>query len=218
MVRIILVPTSHVAEESLKRVEAAVEGADCVAVELDPVRYAGLKAGGGGLPPVRAFGIGGFLVFWLMKKIQDWLGKKVGILPGSEMLHAVELAQKRGVDVHFIDRNIQQTFLGIKNISWGEKFGLFTLLVKGVVLSPFLKDGIDLRKVPEEGLVEEAMDFLRSELPAFYKVLISDRDAHMAKQLLHLSQHYSRIVAVIGAGHREGIEQLLRQHTHQKSG
>jgi len=211
--RITLVPTSHIAEESLRKIEAIVEKEkpDCIAVELDMTRFAAMKMGGG-RPSIRELGIGSFLVFWLMKKIQDWLGKKVGILPGSEMLRAVELAQKRKTMLFFIDREIQETFLRIKSIPAGEKLKLFFLLIKGVVLgSLFIGKKIDLKKVPEDRIIKEAMGFLRKELPGFYRVLVEERDEHMARQLICLSRQYKNIVAVVGAGHKEGLTALLNR-------
>lgn len=212
MSRITLVATSHIAEESLRKIEETIrkEQPDCVTVELDVARFLGMTRGGG-RPSVREFGVAGVLLFSLMRGIQNWLGKKVGILPGTDMLKAVELARNNGIPVFFIDRDIRATFLRIKSIGWKEKVRLLFLLVKGIALGPFLKgEEIDLRKVPEERLLQEVMTYFKEEFPTIYRILITERDAYMAHHLFHLSQKYKKIVAVIGAGHKEGLMKLLK--------
>ena len=208
MSRIILVPSSHIAEESLRRIEATVmkEQPDCIAVELDPERFVAMQAGGG-RPSIRELGVWGFLVVTLMKAMQDWLGRKVGILPGSEMLKAAELARETGVHLHFIDRPIHATLQGMKAVPWKEKVKLLFLLVRGISIGK--KVEIDLKRVPDTTVVDQAIGFLEQELPGFYRVLISERDAYMAHQLMHLSAVHKKIVAVVGAGHRKGLMKHL---------
>jgi len=209
MPHIILVPTSHVALESVKKIERTIrkEKPDCVAVELDAGRYLGMKMGGG-LPPVREVGVGSYIVFFVMKKIQSWIGKKAGIFPGSEMLKAVEVGRGEGADVIFIDRDIRETFMRIKDISWREKVKLVLLLITGLV--GFGSKKVDLSKVPGDTIINEAMGFLEKELPGFYRVLVEERNHFMAHQLVRLGQRYNKIVAVIGAGHKQGILALLK--------
>lgn len=212
MGRIILVPTSHVAEESVRKIGQVIsqEKPDCIAVELDAARLPALQHPGGKIP-FSQLGVGGFLIIWVMKKLQEKLGEKAGILPGAEMLKAIEIANARGIQVVLIDRPILETFMKIKSTPLREKGKLLWLLVKGITLSPFVKgEKIDLRKVPGEELIEQALLFLKKELPYFSKVLIEERDRHMAEQLLHLSGHYKTVVAVVGAGHKEGMLKLLK--------
>ena len=45
--------------------------------------------------------------------------------------------------------------------------------------------------------------------PKLYKILVEDRNIYMANQLKELSKTHKKIVAVIGAGHRKGIKQIL---------
>ena len=206
--KVILVTTSHVAEESLRKVEKAMERErpDCVGVELDPARFLALKSRGSS-PPLSKVGLGGYLVFWIMKSLQEWFGKRAGIMPGSEMLKAIELSREKGIKWFFLDRPIQDTFLAIKGISAREKLKLVWILVKGVTVASV--GGVDLKKVPEDQIIREAMSFLEKELPGFYRVLVEERDRHMAHQLLHLRQEFKKVMAVVGAGHREGIIKML---------
>lgn len=216
--KITIVATSHIAEQSVKKIEETVnkEKPDCIAVELDKQRYIGMKMGGS-RPPIRELGVTTFVIFYLMKKIQTWLGKKVGILPGSEMLRAVDISQEKGIQLCFIDRNIGQTFMRIRSISLNEKLKLVFLLVKGIILGLFNRgEKMDLTKVPDNEIINVAMEFLKKELPEFYKVLVEERDEVMSNNILKLTQNFDNIVVVIGAGHKNGIVKKLGEANKSK--
>jgi pheromone shutdown-related protein TraB len=219
MRKIILVPTSHVAKQSLKKVKEVIEKEkpDCVAVELDMNRYSAMKEQEktSSLEALKTLGFMTFLLYWVLKKLQSWLGKKLGILPGSEMIQAVDVARKAGIKVALIDRDMRITLMRVKSISWKEKTKLLLFLFKGLTIDYFLlkirKDGkaIDLNKVPPKELIEQAMEVMKKEFPQLYKVLVKERDEFMASRLKDMSSKFEKIVAVTGAGHTEGLQKLL---------
>ena len=218
MPEIILIPTSHIARESLENVRKIVgdEKPDCIALELDLNRYYALKSEekGSSLEMIRSFGVFAFLIYWILKKFQKHFGEKTGVLPGSEMLKAVELAKELGLPFAFIDQPIERTFYNIRKIRLSEKLRLLWLLAKAIfgLAYPFGKRvEIDLSKVPPKGLIGEAMGQFRKELPGFYRVLVEDRNRVMAGNLKALGKKFSKIVCVIGAGHEEGLKKLLAQ-------
>ncbi len=220
MSRIILVPTSHVSVQSLKKVKEVIEREkpDCVAVELDMNRYASMKQHeeASTLEALRALGVMTFALYWILKRLQSWLGKKLGILPGSEMLKAVEIARKMGIKVALIDRDIGVTLFRLKSIPAREKLKLILYLFKGMTIDYLLlkirKDKgtmIDLTKVPPKDLIEQAMQVMRKEFPNLYSVLVTERDRYMADLLKNMSKKFDKIVVVVGAGHADGMKQLL---------
>jgi len=217
MAEIVLVPTSHIARQSLENVRMVIEKEkpDCVAVELDLNRYLAIKEGEASvLETLKALGFFTFLLYWILKRLQSWLGKKLGILPGSEMIHAVEVARKTNARIAFIDRDIRVTLLRIKNISWKEKAKLILFLFKGLTIDYILlktKRGerIDLSKVPPKELINQAMFLMKKEFPQLYRILVEERNLYMAVNLRHLSKQFKKIVAVTGAGHTDGLKKLL---------
>jgi pheromone shutdown-related protein TraB len=216
MPKIILVPTSHIARESLENVRSTIESEkpDCVAVELDINRYHYLKERGSEstLDMIRVLGLPTFLIYWILKKFQDYFGKKTGILPGSEMMEAIGMAREKGITVALIDRPIEITLSKIRKIPLSEKLRLFKLLIMGILgmAIPFgKKQKFNLNRIPPKGMIEQAMDYLKKELPGFYRILVSERNGVMAKNLKELSKKFDKIVCVIGAGHEKGIKKLL---------
>ncbi len=114
--RIILVGTAHVSDRSVAEVNEVIEREkpDIVAVELCKGRYQALK----GEEEVKAVNIKEllsgskfyyFLVQLLLAYVQKKIGTDQGTKPGTEMLSAIEKAEKTGARVALIDRDIQVT-------------------------------------------------------------------------------------------------------------
>jgi pheromone shutdown-related protein TraB len=218
MKEVILVPTSHVASQSLKAVRKTIEEKkpDCVAVELDINRYYAMKneKTASGREVIRAFGLMNFLVYWLMKNLQKSLGEKTGIIPGSEMVGAVDIASENHIKVAFIDRDIGLTFARMSRIPWSERLKLAWFLVKGflaIIFSKIYKGKhvFDLSKVPPKQVIDEAMALLRREFPNIHRVLVSERDEIMASKIINLTKEFDCIVVVAGAGHYDGLRKRL---------
>lgn len=209
------------AKQSFENIKRSIdlEKPDCVAIELDINRYHAMKKEET-LPwteVMKSLGVFTFVLYWIMKRLQLFFGKKTGIIPGTEMLKAADLARERGVSIAFIDQDINLTLLGIKNINFNEKVKIFWLLAKAVfgltfTFLPGKKEKMDLQKIPKKKLVNEAMTMLKKEMPGFYKVLVENRDRFMARNLVALTERFEKIVCVVGAGHEEGIKKIVRTY------
>ncbi len=212
--RVTIVGTAHVSEKSISEVNQIIEREkpDIVAVELDRGRYHALK----GEEEVREINVkdllsGGkfnyFLLQWLLAFVQKKIGADMGVKPGAEMLAAIETAEKSGARVALIDRDIQITLGRFwSKMSFFEKLKLFGSLI-GATFGIGTKE-IDIDTVTDEDVVTQLVSELRKVAPSAASILIDERDAFMAKNLLDLSKE-GNVVAVVGAGHREGIKKYL---------
>ncbi|MDO8726724.1 MAG: TraB/GumN family protein [Candidatus Methanoperedens sp.] len=212
--RIILVGTAHVSEKSVAEVNEVIlrEKPDIVAVELDKARYRALK----GEDDVKEINIkeilsGGqfnqFLLHWFLAYIQKKIGADTGVKPGAEMLAAIELAESSGARVALIDRDIQITLGRFWNMmSFVEKLKLFGSLI-GASFGFGTKD-INIDTVTDEDVVTQLVSELRNVAPIAASVLLDERNAIMAKNLIEASKE-GTVVAVIGAGHRGGIQKYI---------
>ncbi len=216
MENITIIGTSHISKESIDEIKKAfVNSPDIVCVELDIQRFHALASKQKQTISLKALpqiGLPGFLFALIGRFVQKKLGSIVGIEPGSEMLEAVKLAGKNNSEIFFIDRPIQQTLKGLKKITWKERFRF----VKELLLSPFSKKQefrINLSKVPERELITIVMEKLKKDYPTVYKVLVHDRNKHMARNLYALASKNpdKKILAVVGAGHKEGMNQILEK-------
>jgi len=212
--RIIIVGTAHVSEKSIAEVNEVIEREkpDIVAVELDKARFQAIK----GEEQVKDVNVkellsGGkfyyFLLHLLLAYVQKKIGADTGVKPGAEMMAAIEQAERSGAKIALIDRDIQLTLTRFWNkMSFFEKLKLFGSLV-GASLG-FGTEEIDMETVTNEDVVTQLVGELRKLAPTAAVVLIDERDAFMAKNLIDLSNH-GKVVAVVGAGHREGIQKYL---------
>jgi pheromone shutdown-related protein TraB len=212
--RIILIGTAHVSEKSVAEVSSVIdrEKPDIVAVELDKGRYQALK----GENEVKEINIKEllsegrfyeFMLHTLLAYVQRKIGEDTGVKPGSEMLSAIEIAEKNGSRVALIDRDIRITLGRFWNkMSFFEKIKLFGSLI-GAMLGFGAKE-IDIDRVTEDDVVSQLISELRSLAPSAASVLLDERNAIMAKNLIDISRE-GTVVAVIGAGHREGIQEYI---------
>lgn len=219
MPKIIFVSTSHVARESLEKVRKAVEKEtpDCIAIELDVLRFRSMESEKKEtLSSIKILGLPTFVIYWVLQKFQEYFGKKTGILPGSEMTEAVRLAKEKRIPFAFIDQRIDVTFYRIQSIPISEKLKLLWILLlallgMAVPSAEKHKQKIDLNRVPEQKIIEEAMQFLETELPNFYRILVIERNEVMAKNLKELDKRFGKIVCVLGAGHEKGMREILKK-------
>lgn len=125
---------------------------------------------------------------------------------GGDMAAAVEEAEERGIPVVLIDREIGTTLRRFwEEISFFERIKTVGALVAG-----FLGfGGVEVEEIDraiEEDRVEGYIEELREFSPSGARVLIDERDAYMASRLSELD---GKVVAVVGAGHEQGIREYL---------
>lgn len=217
-----IVGTSHIARQSIEEIQKAVEEyqPDIIAVELDVQRAASLlhqQKTKMSLGDIAKIGVKGYVFVKLGQYVQQKLGKMVGVSPGSEMKTALELARKKGIQIAFIDQPIQITLKNFsKELTWKEKGKflldiIFGLLFPKKQLKKYALEKFDLHRVPEQEVIAKIINQMKKQYPSVYKTLITDRNKYMVKQLVKLLRENpeKKILAVVGAGHKEGMEKLL---------
>ena len=208
---IIVVGTAHISEESIAEVRRTIEEErpDVVAVELDPGRYQALTHPEQQSASVKDILSSGklyqFLVHWLLAYVQNKLGAEVGVKPGSEMLSAIDAARSVGASVALVDRDINVTIARFwAKMRLIEKLKMLIALL-GIGTSDEEID-LDLKEITSDDTISQLVTELRQFSPNAAQVLVDERDAYLAGNLLKLR---GKIVAVVGAGHKEGIKHYL---------
>ena len=212
---IVIVGTAHVSEKSVQEVVGKIEQLrpDIVAVELCLARYRAIT----GQEEEREIKIsellsGGklylLLVQWFLAYIQRKMGEEMGVKPGSEMLAAIEAAKKAGARVALVDRDISITIQRF----WSAMSLLDKVrLVWSLLPAAFGRGGdeeIDIDSITQDDIVSQMISEFRKISPGAANVLVDERDAFLARNL-HLLSKQGRVLAVVGAGHREGITRHL---------
>lgn len=224
MNNLILIGTSHIAKESLMEVKKAVEekSPEIIAIELDKNRFKALvskKKDKITLRDILKIGVKGYIFSMIGAWGEKKLGKVVGVEPGSEMITAVKLAKQKNLKVALIDQDISITLKRFSSqLTWKEKFNFVVDIVRGVLFrkSEMKKLGIenlDLTKVPKETLIKKLVKRVKERYPSVYRVLIEERNVVMARNIktIMMNNPGKTVLAIVGAGHKEGILELLRE-------
>lgn len=211
-----IIGTAHVSQKSVEEVKNTIleEKPDVVAVELCENRYNRLVKEKLGIEEknisisevIKENQVGLFLVSGFLNYIQKKIGDDLGVKPGSEMLAAVEAAEEVGAKVALIDRDISLTLKRALNaMSFWEKFKFGW----GIIASFFgSEDELeDIESLKQGDALQEVMGYFKEMSPQAYTVLVDERDAYMAHRLLKIEE--DEIIAVVGAGHQEGIYKYL---------
>lgn len=211
-----IIGTAHVSEKSVEEVRNTILECepDIVAVELDATRYQNLLNEKNGVNQDKEIKIREilkgnnftmFLVSGFLSYFQKKIGDEVGVKPGSEMLAAAEAAEEAGAKVALIDRDIQITLKrALNHMSFWEK----AKFVYSIIASFFSKDEAidDIESIKQGDALEEVMGYFQEMSPRAFEVLVAERDAFMAQRLLDLD---GNVVAVVGAGHKKGIQKNM---------
>lgn len=219
-----IIGTSHIAAQSIKEIKSAFSSfkPEIVGVELDVQRASALLSGEKrnlSLAVIRVLGVKGYLFAKIGQYVQQKLGKSVGIIPGADMKTALELAKEYKVQVALIDQPLPMTLQNFsKQLTWKEKGRFIADMIKGLFfpkkqMREMGLDMFDLRKVPEKELIATMMKNLQKRYPNVYKTLVEDRNKYMVRKIVQLLRSHpeKKILVVVGAGHKEGMEELLQK-------
>ena len=216
MAEIKIVGTAHVSQKSVEEVEAAIEefNPEVVAIELDPARFAALKKQGrdptvNDVLEVKNFN--SLLVQWLLAYLQRKIGVDVGVEPGAEMKAAIASAESRGIAIALVDRDIRLTLLRFwRSMGIIEKLKMFYALIMSIAE---VDNGteIDIESLKQQNVIDAVMEEFRKFSPNGARALIDERDAFIAHQLtlLKAQRPEGKILAVVGAGHMQGVKNYL---------
>ena len=211
---IILVGTAHISKESAKLVEHIIseENPDTVGVELCQKRYDTLlkKNKWENTRITKIIKEGKALLFLanlLISSFQKRIGKDLKVEPGAEMVQAIQAGEKSLAEIVLLDRDIQITLMR----AWKK----MKILEKAKFIYSFLVDLICPEKIEtelietikEKDIMAQMMEEFGREVPSIKKALIDERDIYIANKIL--AAPGKKIVAVVGAGHVNGIKKYL---------
>ena len=213
--RIVFVPVIHTDVESVEEARRVVREIRpvVVAVELDHDRDHQLMN-----PPEEGENVdqgAGDMAQELMQQLailEKSLGDITGSDVGDEMLAAIEEGRAIGAKIALVDRPMVATVQAMMQVPVDEMYRLTGML-------PDATEDIEnggasdlLAMLKEDGAVEDLMKQFREEFPGLANVLIEQRDQYVAKALhFILNDVEGKIVAVLGAGHIQGVKTALEQ-------
>lgn len=213
--KIFLIGTAHVSKQSAELVRETIEKVkpDVVAVELCEQRKQALIDGKRWneteiTEVIRNEKTYLFLLQILLANFQRKIGDRVGVKPGLEMIEAIKIAKDKDIPIALIDRDIGITLKrAMSQISFIEKAKLILGFFSGIFDDDIDEEAIE--RLKDKDIISEMMEELSKEIPSVKKVLIDERNEYLAQKILSLDA--KKVVAVVGAGHVEGITEILKE-------
>ena len=212
--KLYVVGTAHVSKESVEDVALTLEQIqpDEVAVELCASRHQTLmdRESWSKLDIFKVLKEGKaalLLSSLLMSSFQRRIADQLGVVPGAEMLEAIQWAGENDRKLALIDRDIQTT---LKRTWRGLGFSTKLKAMFQLFFGLFAVDEIDkdtIEQLKEEGQLEDMLSGLARAMPEVKETLIDERDLYMAGKLRQTAG--STVVAVVGAGHLPGIRREI---------
>ena len=222
-VEYVVLGTAHVSKVSVDAVDAllANEPFDAVAIELcdsraqsmrDPEAFKQMDL----FKVIRQGKAGMVAASLVLSTFQKRLADQSGIQPGAEMKAAMDGADRRGLPLWLVDREVGTTLKRAwHSVGFWQRFGL----LGGLLASVFEREAIEqeeIEKLKQGDLLESAFSEFASESKPLYQSLIGERDAFMAARLREEATRSAttesrRVLVVIGAGHLKGLTGLLRE-------
>ena len=215
---ITLLGTAHVSKASADKVQELIATGkyDAVAVELCPSRHKVI---------VNPDAMAKMDLFQVIKNgqasmvaaslalgaFQQRMAEQFNIEPGAEMRVAIKDAQAAQLPVLLIDREIGTTLKRIyRNVPWWKRFTLFAGLIESVI-SKEKFSAAEIEKLKEGDVLESSFAQFAENEKDLFRPLISERDEYMSARLIKEcnDNNYQHILAVIGAGHLNGMVQQL---------
>lgn len=214
---IVLIGTAHISQVSKDLVRATIEAEapDTVCVELDEGRLKSIKEPDRWKKTdlkqvIKNKQLGTLIANLVLGSYQKRMGAQTGVKPGSELKEAVDCAEGRGAELVLADRDIKITLRRTWACTpWYRKLSL----LGGLFASIFDKTEVseeDLAKIKEQDALSAMMQDFGKSFPEVKQVLIDERDQFLASKIKNAPG--KKIVAVVGAGHMNGIAKIIEEN------
>ena len=211
---IYIVGTAHVSKDSVRDVREVINTIrpDSVCVELCNARYESMfneqKWKDMDIVKVIKENKALYLLIQLvLSSFYKKIGDMLGVRPGADMIEAVEAAGEVCAQVVLADRDVNVTLRRV----WGSLGFFKKMKLLGILLGSVFSDeeitSDDIEKLKQKDQLEIALEEVSKSLPEVKAKLIDERDIFLAEKIK--SAPGKKIVAVVGAGHVNGIVKNL---------
>ncbi len=208
--QVIVLGTAHVSRQSVDQVRRLIEEErpDTVCVELCQSRYQAMRQQASWqntdiVKVIREKKTYVLLSNLILAAFQRRIAARLDIKPGQEMLQAIESAEAVGARIHLADRDIRTTLSRtLRSLSLWQKTKLFFQLLLSISDADDI-DAEQIEKLKQQDVLNAVLSEIGQDLPTVRKTLIDERDLYMTDKIR--SAPGQKIVAVVGAGHLQGI-------------
>lgn len=222
--QIYFIGTLHIAIDSVTFVRKTIETMklDCVMIELDEDRYQDL------LHPEKEHQKKEYMInktdvedpnllFETLHKIQQEIGESLGLIPGMEMISAINAVKQHKIPIILIDQPIMVTFQRLNELQDSAKKER-TEFVNLLKENPIDTTDSEIYELIEDfkkpGFIKRLIQEFKETYPNLNKILIDERNEYMVNQILEYIQNNPshRVLIIVGAGHLEELMRLTEEN------
>ena len=211
---LILIGTAHIYKQSAELVNEvrSREKPDTVCVELDENRLESLQNQKRwenlDLKSIIKYKqLSTLIIKLFLSSYQKRLGSKLGVNPGVELLEAVKVANENNIPVELCDRDVRITLKRAwRSMNFWQKIKFASIGFASIFSNEEITEK-QLEELKDKDVLSELMEDLGKEMPVLKSVLIDERDSFLSKKIKEA--HGNKIVAVVGAGHIQGIIKII---------
>lgn len=157
--------------------------------------------------------------FSMFEQIQSQFGQILQIIPGLELLAAVEIVQKKKIPLKCIDLSMSQIIQRLSTLESNMRQNTESdTIIKALKEEEIPNSQAELEDLftllEDETQLENLISQFSKEFPGLFRALIEDRNEHMVEQI-HSYRQFNpkhRILVVCGAFHVPGILKILETH------
>jgi len=209
-----IVGTAHISKKSVDEVRDVIQQLkpDTVCVELDQMRYQALTDSSRWqkldiFQVIKEKKVLFLMTSLVLSAYQRRMGEALGVKPGAEMMAAVEEAEKIGAELVLADREIQATLKRTwRSLSFWNKSKVIASLIGSFFAAGEITEE-QIEELKDRDNISDMMKEFAKQLPQVQKPLIDERDRFLISAIREAPG--KTIVAVVGAGHVEGMEGYL---------
>lgn len=213
---IIIIGTAHVSKKSTQLVEDTIikENPNTVAVEICPSRYKSIfeKDKWQNMDIIKVIKekkVFLLLINIILSSFQKKIADKFGIKPGAEMLCAIKKSKEQGMRLALVDRDVNITLSRFwRSMGFFTKAKIFFEFIFSMGSSDEIKED-DIEKMKEQDALQIVLSKIEESYPSLSKTLIDERDIYLAQKIKNTEG--KKIVAVVGAGHINGIKKYIKE-------
>lgn len=213
-----IVPSVHFSPTHRRRVRETIRERrpDLVAVELDERRFERLDRSTrvNSADLARALPSATTPTYRALQAIQRTVARLYGLDPEeSDMEAAVQTAAELDIEIALIDEPIEEVLSTLSSAVGLETIPKMLIRMQSMgpadQLRQFEAMTLPFRDVTSGDDVQPLVDQMRTLLPEVTETLIDGRDRAMAERLHVLRHEGYDVVAVVGAGHHNGIQAVF---------
>lgn len=211
-----IIGTSHVSKESAELVTSVIESEkpDTVCVELCESRYQSMRDKDRWLnmdivKVIKEEKTFLLLANLLLASFQKRIAEKFEVMPGMEMVAAIEAAERNNAGIHLADRDVQITLSRTwRKVGFWEKIKILSQILMSASDTPDITEE-EIESMKDADVLQNILGEVEKSHPVLREILIDERDRYLSHRIAEAEGN--NIVAVVGAGHVPGIKKYFGQ-------